>query len=504
MHRSPAHTTVAFALAGLAFVAPRLAEACGCFAPPTPAQPVVQAGERIVFAHEDGKVVAHIQIQYQGDAAEFAWLVPLPSVPELRLGSEEMFTQLDNATAPQFLLNQTGFCGGGGGISFGCAADEAFASRGDFPPEFQEPVAVDAGAAGPYDYAVVRADEKQPMLDWLNENRFFVPDGTAAAMDPYIRPGSYFLALRLRSGESAGSIQPVVLEYESDFPMVPIILTSVAAVPDMGVLVWVLGEHRAVPHNYQHVVINEEYIDWVNGAANYGTVVARAIDEAEGGHAFVTEYAGSTSPMRGILDDPQRFGSREYLEAASTPGQLVGRVLGLSFPWAPVQAVLQKYLPMPAEARADGVQPQDYYQRLDFYLPNYDPSAEVDIAAVVADLWERIVEPTLEAGQLFNDHPMVTRFYTTLDPEEMSKDPVFAFNPDLPEVSRVHQATMENTCEEGDAQFILHLDDGRAFNLEAPADFALRDKTGLPRARIVQVLRQEGDPEVVVDNRAAL
>ena len=41
--------------------------------------------------------------------------------------------------------------------------------------------------------------------DWLNENRFFVPDGTAAAMDPYIRPGSYFLALRLRSGESAGS-----------------------------------------------------------------------------------------------------------------------------------------------------------------------------------------------------------------------------------------------------------------------------------------------------------
>ncbi len=44
------------------------AEACGCFAPPDPATPVVQAGERILFAVENGKVTAHIQIQYAGSA----------------------------------------------------------------------------------------------------------------------------------------------------------------------------------------------------------------------------------------------------------------------------------------------------------------------------------------------------------------------------------------------------------------------------------------------------
>src|SRR5437868_6570997 len=76
------------------------ARACGCFAPPTPATPVVQAGERILFAHENDEVIAYIQIQYQGAAADFGWLVPLPSVPTLTLGSDALFTMLDTQTLP--------------------------------------------------------------------------------------------------------------------------------------------------------------------------------------------------------------------------------------------------------------------------------------------------------------------------------------------------------------------------------------------------------------------
>src|SRR5256885_1847924 len=39
------------------------AAACGCFTPPDPSVPIVQAGERILFAMQDGVVTAHIQIQ---------------------------------------------------------------------------------------------------------------------------------------------------------------------------------------------------------------------------------------------------------------------------------------------------------------------------------------------------------------------------------------------------------------------------------------------------------
>src|SRR5262249_22691703 len=81
------------------------AVACGCFTPPGPSQPVVQAGERILFALKDGVVTAHIQIQYAGDASDFGWLLPLPSVPDLELGTDELFAQLGRTTQPTYILD---------------------------------------------------------------------------------------------------------------------------------------------------------------------------------------------------------------------------------------------------------------------------------------------------------------------------------------------------------------------------------------------------------------
>lgn len=76
-------------------------EACGCFTPPNPTVPVVQAGERILFAVQNGEVTAHVQVQYSGASGqEFGWLLPLPSVPTLELGTDELFALLTTTTQP--------------------------------------------------------------------------------------------------------------------------------------------------------------------------------------------------------------------------------------------------------------------------------------------------------------------------------------------------------------------------------------------------------------------
>ena len=100
------------------------------------------------------------------------------------------------------------------------------------------------------------------MLQWLNDNRYFVPVGTDDSVAPYIRPGAFFLALKLRPGKSAGDLQPVVLRYASDVGMIPITLTSTGASENMGVQVWMLGDGRAIPRNYHHTVLNDAVIDW--------------------------------------------------------------------------------------------------------------------------------------------------------------------------------------------------------------------------------------------------
>src|SRR5690606_5179910 len=245
---------------------------------------------------EDGKVTAHIQIRYNGPAEEFGWLLPLPSQPTMKVGTDELFLQLIQQTQPLYRLQAeyVGNCpfdpnrGGGFGSSSGGESAPDADNGGGAGGEGYNPLVV-RDTVGPYDYAVLRADQKQPMLDWLDENGFFVPTGTDDAVDPYIRPGAYFLALKLIKGNSVGDIQPVVVEYESDLPMIPIVLTSVAADPDMPILVWVLGEHRAIPRNYFHTRINDAELDWLNFGQNYLDVVTDAVDEADGHHSFVTE-----------------------------------------------------------------------------------------------------------------------------------------------------------------------------------------------------------------------
>jgi MYXO-CTERM domain-containing protein len=511
------------------------AEACGCFAPPDPSVPIVQSGERIAFGVKDGTVTAHIQIQYSGDAEEFAWLVPLPSEPTMKLGTDELFAQLISTTQPKYRVTREYFGGcefgvGGFGNQNPSPSDDADGLGGG--AEGEESPLVMRDSIGPYDYAVLRADSKQPMLDWLADNRFFVPAGTDEAIDPYIRPGGFFLALKLLNGESSGDLQPVVLEYESSLPMIPIVLTSVAADPDMGIMVWVLGDDRAIPRNYYHTVINDAAIDWLDFGSNYVDVVTRAVDEAEGHRSFVTEYAGTSAIMQDLLDYDWRFGDLDELRARTDAVEYVQYLLSYGYainsnqpPFFGPQfssqmlGLLGAELPVPQGLLDEGITPNDYYTNISWYLGWYrdenpelygDLDVEFDPATLTDDIEARVVIPTLEAGQLFRDHDYMTRMFTTLSPEEMKRDPVFSFNPDLPDVSNVHDAVLRYYCSlygDSDQQHTpARLITEQGWELDLPGGEETYDwpQAQMPKSRYIQVLREEGDAETVTDNDEAI
>lgn len=494
------------------------AEACGCFAPPAPTVPVVQAGERILFAVKNGQVTAHVQVVYDGaNASEFGWLLPMPAVPTLELGTDELFVQLTSTTQPRYRLDTTfdSNCfaasgGTGGGAAFGSAGGgtaSSFLDAGSAGP----PVLVVQDSVGPYDYAVLRADSKADMLDWLRTNRFFVPAGTEGAVDPYIRPGGYFLALKLRAGNTTGDLQPVVLRYQSDVGSIPITLTGVGATPNMGVQVWMLGPGRAIPRNYHHTVLNDARIDWQSAGSNYNDVVIAAVGEAPGRHSFVTEYAGPSVVMRNVLAPPQRFGTKADLAASPTPEAFIDSLFanrylaptftqGLALP-GPLKAILLKYLPKPANVSAD-----TFFQSYRFFKelappPNFQPQAMAD------EIWERVVKPVQDAQALFDDNPVLTRLYTTISPRDMNKDPAFSFNPSLPGVSNVHRATMHVSCRSSGSEtsalltteqgFVIPFSRGRFTQPDV-------DVRTLPSSLRIEVLREEGGPEVSLDNTSII
>lgn len=505
-----------------------VAQACGCFAPPDPSVPVVQAGERIVFATDGGQVTAHIQIQYAGDAKDFGWLLPLPSLPEMELGSDELFTQLIAQTQPKYRIVYANTCGNGVGGSVNApTAGGAYSDSVD-AGAYTPLVAQDS--IGPYDYAVLKADRKDEMFQWLTDNHYFVPAGTDDVVAPYVHEGAYFLALKLQSGKSAGDLQPVVVRYASDLPMIPIVLTSVTAQPDMGIQVWMLGASRAIPRNYFHTVLDDAAIDWGSAGANYQDVVIRATQEAEGRHTFITEYAGTSDLMKGVLDYDGRFGSQSELAqhtdavsfvaylrdhgygTQSAQGGFGGPFGGVVYSGA-LLGILQAHIPMPQALADQGVTPATYYGQLDYYLGAYRDQYPqqfagldftLDGAAVAAEIWQRVVEPTQAASKLFDTHPYLTRLYTTLSPEQMNRDPVFSYNPDLPDVSNVHEATLTYQCSRGGDITGSTLVTEQGHRIHSDGSGVAPPDPSLPASQRIEILREEGAPETVVDNTAPI
>lgn len=496
----------------------RPVEACGCFAPPNAAEPIVQAGERILFAVNNGKVTAHIQIQYAGDARDFGWLLPLPSVPTLELGSDELFTRLSATTQPQYLVQSvpgTACARPSGGFMLGCASPSLSGGK-----SFESQ---DAGTAtplvitssiGPYDYAVLRADDKTAMLQWLADNRYFVPAGTDSAVGPYINPGAYFLALKLKAGAATGDVTPVVLEYPSSLPMIPIILTSVGAQLNMGVQVWLLGNGRGIPRNYHHVVLNDALLDWMNGAKNYSELVTQAVAEAPGKHAFVTEYAGTSAVMQDQLAPPGRFGTEADLAQAATPQDFVTALLANRFANddsqnppvlpSPVIRLLLAQIPYPAALAAHGVDENGFLTHLGYYLGDYRTQhpAEYpgyllafDAPTLAQQIFEKYVTPMREANALFAQFPTLTRLFTTLSPQDMTADPVFSFNPELPEVKREHHASLIMDCGSS------HLVTEQGWIIQdVTSGGAPPAVSGTPVALRVEVLGEEGPATLVTDH----
>ena len=255
-------------LATLATFASPSAEACGGFF--CQAVPVDQAAERIVFAIDEKEEIVEVQVQitYEGDAEDFAWVLPVPAQPELRITVDDVFNTLRTATRPAWNLAQEteGSCREGGrNATGGVALDAEESDDGGFSPP-QDPgngvTVVDEGPIGPYETKTLLADDAEALLTYLQDNGYQLPDDLSKNLDPYVADGSYFVALRLQKDKSAGDLRPLALTYAGTEAQIPLQLTAIAATPDMRLQPYVLGSARAVPENYLHVVVNELVVDW--------------------------------------------------------------------------------------------------------------------------------------------------------------------------------------------------------------------------------------------------
>ncbi len=433
------------------------AAACGGFFC-SQSQPVNQAAERIIFADNgDGTVTAVIQILYEGPSEKFSWLLPISSVPmgdEIAVASNLAFQRLQGATNPNYSLTVRveGTCRSEGDFNTADGSQSAGGSASSGPRNAEGGnVTVEAtGIVGAFEWTVISIDPalSKPVdaaVEWLGANGYDVPEGAPALIGPYLDDGMYLLALRLTKGSDVGSIRPLVLTYEGSKPSIPIKLTAVAANADMGVMTWVLGDAQAVPQNYLGLELNEARINWFNASSNYNSVVTAAADEA-GGQGFVTEFAGSSSTLAQAVFT--QFDESQWASFKSSvfPGfqQMFDSAFNTYGQWDGFWDAVSAAVTLPATVKL-----------ADFKLcPNcYSSQVQFSPSVFVEALETGVIEPVRLVQSLINAHPMVTRLYTTLSADEMTLDPLFTFNPDLPDVSNQHTAERVIECNSNVGQF---------------------------------------------------
>jgi MYXO-CTERM domain-containing protein len=509
---------IAVVAAAVSSFTPKSARACGgtfCDNSGPRAMPVDQTGENIIFVMEPGQVEAHIQIQYRGEAPRFSWIVPVQALPDIQVGSEALFDRVLAATVPTFGFQmQFDTCdNANGGVStkggFGTGA-----GGGSNGAPGSGPTVVLQKVVGAFDVTVLMGGTAAEVTAWLDSNGYQTPPNATQLLDGYVMRGFFFVAVKLTGGAGLDEIHPLVLRYAGTSPCVPIKLTAVAAVEDMGVRTFFLGTKRVVPKNYKHVVPNPVRLDWATAGSNYNQLVGRAADSpVADGHAFVTEYAGPAAIVgAGAIGSPSWNATPFFTASPVDVIDLLQKqgLVSCSGGYCDYQhplllPLLREYLPAPATLPPSPDVPSGisdpstiegyFYGCLSCYRSSINAN-KWNGPAFASALASRIVDPSRHADELIANWPYLTRMFTTISPAEMTEDPEFQERGDLKTVAASGSGTLRVTCSGSRA---MTLPDGRLVALTPQQTWpAFSDQ--MPWAERIEDLSVSGEPVVLVDN----
>ncbi|HSF94487.1 MAG TPA: DUF2330 domain-containing protein [Thermohalobaculum sp.] len=295
---------VALSAAVLLGAAPQAQAFCGFFVAKGDAK-LFNEASKVVMVRDGDRTVITMVNDFQGDAKDFAMVVPAPEVlqrGQIHVTENAVVDHLDAFTAPRLVeyfdpdpcqpvvmermmtMSAVGVVGG--------RADAAQAKALGVTIEAQYLV-------GEYDILILSAEQSDGLETWLNQNGYNVPEGASAVLGSYIRQGMKFFVAKVNLEEHAkqggGVLRPLQLAFESPKFMLPIRLGMVNSKGSQDLLLYTLTRTgRVETANYRTVrmptdaeipvMVRDRFGD------TYKAIYAAAVGK-EGGAAVLLEYA---------------------------------------------------------------------------------------------------------------------------------------------------------------------------------------------------------------------
>jgi hypothetical protein len=263
---------------------------------------------QVVLVRDGDRTVLTMGSDFKGAPAQFALVVPVPTVLErdqIHVGDPKIVAHLDAYSAPRLveyfdddpcmMVKYEGkmFMRNAAPAAPSVAEDAATRARA-------LGVTIEASyTVGEYDILILSAKQSTGLETWLNENKYRVPPGASRVLGAYLKQGMKFFVAKVNLKEQAKtgyqSLRPLQMAYESPKFMLPIRLGMVNADGPQELFVYALTrEGRIETTNYRTVKIpsDAEIPEYVKEVfADFYRSMFRTAVENENRTAVFLEYA---------------------------------------------------------------------------------------------------------------------------------------------------------------------------------------------------------------------
>src|ERR1035438_3770568 len=250
----------------------------GGFIPATAFQKVEIPDQRALIHFADGKETLVIDTAFKGSGTNFAWIIPVPSMPTIEPATTGLFSTLQIIVQPRIIHDVPSYYGFAIFVGILVAYALWRRQRGESPTDVLIIVVLLAilaslllpalGTAsisvsgdqvnvlqrktvGVYETATLSSRDGQALFDWLNQNGFVAPTHFIPAIRAYAQEGWYFVASKTRLDASlpeAAKPHPLMLAFKTDHPVYPLRLTGINN-DSCRIELYVFGPGRAeLPH----------------------------------------------------------------------------------------------------------------------------------------------------------------------------------------------------------------------------------------------------------------
>ena len=204
----------------IVFMLPNTTKADGGVFPP-PDKWIYETEQNAAIIYEDNTETLVLQTSFQGDAKDFAYIIPTPKKPEVTKISEDIFDNLLDLT----IFQNTN-------IAVPLAQEGGFGTD----TASKEVNVVEEKEVGLYDVKILSATDADALYDWLKDNNFSYPENKKYILDDYIQNEWFFTTAKI-STESItsdietklhrGKLTPLKLVFQTENIVFPLKISGV-------------------------------------------------------------------------------------------------------------------------------------------------------------------------------------------------------------------------------------------------------------------------------------